>query len=276
MNLEDAQQSESGTTAYGATEMARAIASIATNTFRQAIRSKVMGTLFFFAILVISMGFVLGQLSLHHEIRVSRDLSLFATSLFAVITCTHSTVSLFQRDIEQRTIYTILAKPIYRWQFPVGKFLGIMLLNVAVVTLLSAASYAVVLAHGGTIGTSDLAAAYTILLQLWIVGGLAMLMATFSSGLLSGAITISVFAAGNLISQLEQAAETLEVGVLTALLEAIAEALPNFEALNLSTEATYAISVSPTYLGSATAYALLYTAVFLVLAVLIFARKDFE
>ncbi|MFW5965865.1 MAG: ABC transporter permease [Persicimonas sp.] len=255
----------------------RAMATIAANTFRESIRNKVLRSLLFFAVLIVVSGLVLTQMSLHEEVRVARDLSLFASSLFAMIMAVYSSITLLHTEIERRTVYTILSKPIHRWEFVIGKFLGVLGLMALIVALLWCIS-AVVVWMAGAKPTAPMGWAYlTLFFQMVIISAIALLLATFSTPLLSGMITVAVFIVGNLFSHLEQAKEMLEKqgGSGGLLIDVVQFILPNLQALNLSNEVTHNIDIPLEYLASALWYTGSYSALVLLLAILIFSRRDF-
>src|ERR1700709_1855284 len=115
----------------GAGAGATAILAIARNTFREAARNKVLYSLLFFAILLIVSAMALGELSLNEEARMTRDLGLFGIDLFSVLIAIFVGVNLLYKGLDRKTVYAILPKPIARWQFVLGKWLG-MLLTLAV------------------------------------------------------------------------------------------------------------------------------------------------
>ena len=255
----------------------RALAAIALNTFRQAIRSKVLGSLLFFAVLIILASLLLGELSLHEERRVVRDLSLVASVVFAAVIAIQSTVTLLQVEIERRTIYTILSKPIRRWQFLLGKCLGVILLLGLVVAGLSLISAATLLLQQGEPDLVFAQAFAMVWLQMVILVAVGLFFSSFMSPLLAGFTTAAIFVAGNLVSQLESMRALLRENgnPLSALLDLIIALLPNLESLNLSYEMTYQMTVPASYLGAALWYAFSYSAVALALAMVVFSRRDF-
>src|SRR5690554_64950 len=250
---------------------------IALNTFREAVRNKIFGSLIFFAVLLIIMSIAFGELSLHNEVRVARDLTFFTTSIFAMIITVYSSVTLLHTEIEKQTIYTILSKPIRRWEFLVGKFTGIQLLLSAILLALFAISSAVILLQGGEISAALAWGHVTLLLQMSILTAVAMLMASFSSSLLSGLVSVAIFVAGNLMTQLAQVEELLRAqhNPVWRVIAVVQYLLPNLESLNLAEVITYSIPLSAAYLGAAFWYAAAYTAIVMLLAMIIFSRRDF-
>ena len=257
-------------------QRARALGAVATNTLRQAVRSKVFGTLLFFSILLVLSSLVLGEMSLHHESRVALDTSLFFSTLFAAMMAIYSSITLFFTEIERRTIYTILSKPIPRWLFLVGKFLGVSLLNAIVVVLLFLLSALMAWIQSDAVPIQLPIAFTTLYFQLTITTALAHLIATVSNPLLAGFASAALFVGGNLFTQLAAIKELLEESnnPLSYAITALEYLLPNLESLNLSRELTYAVPVPPSYLGAAALYTLTYSALALLLGVLFFSKKD--
>ncbi len=255
---------------------ARGIGAVAHNTLREALRNKVFGSLLFFSVLVILFSRVLGEMSLHQEVRLARDATLAASTLFGMVIAVYSSVTLLHTEFERRTIYTILSKPIHRWQFLLGKYFGVMALCALVVGFMGGIT-ALVLWMQNSAPTATLGAAlFTLYLQLMIITALAHLLATIAAPLLAGFAAVALFIGGNLMSQLDLMEQLLseKASALTPLIQALKVVLPNLEALNLSHEVTYGLAVPARYLGDATLYALSYAGVVLVLAVLLFSRRD--
>ena len=256
---------------------ARAVAAVSANTFREAVRHKVFGTLVFFAAGLILSSLVLGQMSLHHEQRMVRTVTLFASTLFGMIIAVYSAITLLHTEFERRTIYTILTKPIHRWQFLLGKYLGVMGLALAVLLLMAAVTALTLKLQGGAFDAGMGLAFLAIALQVMITTALAHLFATFASPLMSGFATVSLFVGGHLFDQLSVMQRLLQEqgrGGLSRALGALELVLPNLQSLNLSEEVTYGMVIPAGYTLSALWYAGSYTMVVLVLGMMIFSWRD--
>ena len=99
---------------------------IARNTLREAVRNKVLYALLFFAIFIIGTGVVLSGLSYVESERILQDFGFAAIRLFSVAIAIFVGVSLIHREVERRTVYTILSKPISRAEFLLGKYVGLV------------------------------------------------------------------------------------------------------------------------------------------------------
>jgi ABC-type transport system involved in multi-copper enzyme maturation permease subunit len=256
----------------------RAIWAIALNTFREAVRNKVLATLLFFAVILPVSAVVLGQMSMHEEQRVTIDVSLFLSTLFAVIIAIYSSVTLLHTELEQRTIYTLLSKPIARWQFLVGKYFGVMALMFAVVVIMATLSGVMLAVQDFRVEPELIVAFGTVYLQTALVTALSLMFASFSTPLLSGMYTASVFIVGNLLSLTEELEAVFHDAFGTSarwVIHAIWVVVPNFEQLNLTEFATHSQRVPLEYIASAVLYTMTYASILLIIATLAFNRRDF-
>lgn len=256
---------------------ARAIKAVSVNTAREAVRSKVFGSLAFFAVLLILSSIVLGEMSLHNEQRLATDGTLFFSTLFAMVIAVYSSITLFYTEIERRTIYTILSKPIPRWQFLLGKYLGVQALTAMVVLFMGVLSAGVIAYQtGGSVPEQLIWAFVSLYLQLAITTALAHLLATIASPLLAGFATVALFIGGNLFGQLATIKKMLaEKGnPLEHLITVVEYILPNLEALNLSRELTYQIGIPASYVGHAILYTVSYVTLVMLLAMAAFSQRD--
>lgn len=251
---------------------------IAINSYREAVRSKVLGSLLVLPTLIISMGSLMGQMSLHQETRIATNLGIFSTTFFGVIVGIYAMVTLLHTEFERRTIYTLLSKPIYRWQFLIGKFLGASAVCATIVGALCLVSAGMLIYYGGSLHSTFFLAYFLAFLQSVIISALTLLFATYSSALLSGLFAFGLFIAGNLTPQIEDAINHFrEVSpAIVPILKGASWVLPNLDALNVGYELTYAIQLSGGYVLSALFYTLTYTAIVLILAITLFERKDFQ
>lgn len=267
----------------------RRIVAVARNTFREAARNKVMYSLLLFAIILIVSALALGELSVHEEQRMIRDVGLFGIDVFSVLIAIFVGVNLLYKELSLKTVYTILPKPIARWEFVLGKWVGVMatlVAQIAVMGLVLAATLLVAQGGGGgrvdTILDSALPKAlWLFLMNVTIVTAVAMLFSAFSTPFLSGLFSLGVFLVGRQVPDLQQLAARIG-GTTGDVLQGLTRLLPNLHLFTPSGTIVGAERVSvhgqfvgAAYLGSVTAYALCYAALVLGLAMLIFRRRDF-
>lgn len=256
---------------------------IGLNTFREAIRDKVLYSLFFFATAVIMASLAFGALSVHEEVRLTTDLGLGGMSLFLIAIAIFSGVSLVYKELERKTIYTLLPKPIRRFEFVLGKFAGLTL-TLVVLGLLMAVVLVVTLAlQGATLGANLAIMVSLVLLEVLVLTAVAVFFSSFSTPYLSGLFTAGVFLLGRSVPDIRAVAGKMEHPVLAGLLKGIARIVPNLRLFFSSGSVDLTgrhVSVHGTfvewgYVGWAAGYALLYIGLILALSVVLFSRRDF-
>lgn len=253
------------------------ITAIAVNTIREAARNKILGSLVAFAVILPLFTRIFGEMSVHQEARLAVDITIFTSTIFGVIVTVYSTVSLLQLEIEQRTIYTILSKPIARWQFVVGKFAGVVGLLSVIMPFLFGVSLLVMWTQGAEITTTYMLAFLTAFFQMVIVASLAIFFSSIASPLLAGFATAAIFIAGNMFTQIGWIRDLLieQKSSFVWIVDVLEWILPNLEALNLSSHATYHVYIPPSYTLQSVAYAIAYAGICVTLAVIATAQKEF-
>jgi ABC-type transport system involved in multi-copper enzyme maturation permease subunit len=247
---------------------------ISLNSFREALRNKVLGSLFGLSIIVLVVGTYMGEASLHNEVRVATNSGLFLTTMFTVLIGVYASVSLFHTEIEKRTLYTLMSKPIEHWHFIVGKLFGVTSLCTVVAIILGISSASLVLAQGGTVSLTFVLAFLMPILQAFIVSAISILFATFSGSLLAGICSLTVFVVGNLQTQIDLAVSHFEEStpLFVPILKGVRFVFPDFEALNLSYELTYNANVPLEYWLTSLLYSASYVALIVLLSVATFKR----
>lgn len=258
--------------------MASRIFHIAANTFREAVRDRVLYNLIAFALLLTGAAILVGQISIEIEKLVVINLGLTAVSLFGVVIAIFIGIGLVSKEIEKRTLYTVLSRPVARWEFIAGKFLGLSGTLVVNTLCMAVGVFAALLYVTRHLYGADLwvlAAIYFIVLQLVIVTALALFFSSFSSPLLSALFTFCLFISGTFAEDLRGFAQ-LTHGFTRWLAQGAAYAIPNFSALNIISQVAHGETVNRPLIFWNTAYAMVYTIAVLSLAVLIFERRNLK
>lgn len=248
---------------------------IAYNTYREAVRSKVLYAILFFALFLFVFSALLGEASLNQNLRVILDLGLFALSLFGNLVAVFLGVSFVHKEIERKSLYNILSKPIRRWHYVVGKFGGILATIVLQLAVMSAVLALVVLAWSETFPKALLAAFWLVAIEVMVVASIALFFSSFSTPYLSGFFTLGVFVVGKSVQTLSRFAESMENVALANLIDVLERVVPALHIFNVSTQVTYGLRIPFDFVLHATAYGLGYTLIVLLLACLIFSRRDF-
>lgn len=248
---------------------------VAGNTFRETVRDKILYNLVFFALLLIGASVLLGTLTIGEQSRIINDLGLAAINLVAVIIAIFVGIGLVTKEIDRRTIYTILARPITRVQFILGKYLGLAFIVVVNIVIMFAMFLGTVWVSGNIIYLSLFQAVGLILVETLLVMAIAMFFSTFSSSTLSATMTLGLYVIGHLTSDLKGIAEKSQNQATEAVMTALYYLCPNLELLNIKGQAAAGVQVSLAYQSLATVYGLLYAALLLVAACVVFQRRDF-
>ncbi len=253
------------------------VRAIALNTFREAVRDKILYALLFFAILMIGGSVLVANLTVGEYGKIVRDLGLAAISLFGLMIAVFVGIGLVYKEIERKTIYTIASKPVRRWQFVLGKYLGLMTTLALEVAIMSIAFW-VTLAMTRTAfeAPAMTAAIWLIFVELLVVTAIAILFGCFSTPTLSALFTIGVVVVGRLTPELKALAEQGESPLVLWLGSTGYRVLPDLGTFNLRAQAALGVEVDWAYVGYATGYGLLWSAVLLLGAAVIFAYRDFQ
>lgn len=252
------------------------IQAIAFNTVREAVRSRVLYVLLFFAIAVMLFGSVLAALSYVESDRILQDIAMGAMRVFGVAIAIFIGVNLIHKEVDRRTVYTILSKPLTRTEFLLGKYVGLVLTIWLQLVIMIACFMGVAALTGSTVGVGHVAAFLLLGGELALIVGVATLFSSFSTPLLSSFFTAGIWMAGHLTRDLR------DIG-LRSNTEWVQEAgrwlhrlLPDLQSFNLTVEAVHGLPIAVSDVWVPLVYGAGYAALLLLLATLIFDRRDFR
>lgn len=258
------------------------ILAIAHNTFKEAIRDRILYGFLFFALTLIVFSLVLGQLSIGEQTRVTLDVGLAGISLFSVLMSIFLGISLLHKEISKRTIYPVLAKPVSRAAYLLGKFLGLSATMIVQIALMTAFLVVVLLLQGGAPSFGLLLAIALCGMETLLVIAMALLFTSFSRPFLSGLFCLGIFAAGRNADLLSKLADVKSLSWLGPVADGAATILPNlylFYPSGKLVEGSWATIheqfVSSGYVVSTVGYGAAYTAVFLLMSIVLLGRRDF-
>lgn len=255
------------------------VGAVAWNTFREAVRDRVLYNLVFFALLLIATAILVGQISIGIETIVLISLGLSAISIIGLLIAIFTGVGLVSKEIEKRTLYALLSKPVRRWEFLVGKFGGLVLtLTVNTAAMAIGLSLALLyLKHALQYGDVVVfIAVYFILLKLAIVVALALLFSCFTSQLLAILFTASLYAAGLFISQMRNLDGSRVGPAVKAFFSGVSYVLPNFQNFDVMAAATHGRAIPAVLIFHNTLYAVLYCTIVLSAAAVVFSRRNLK
>ena len=273
------QKPSQGGTPNNSVSAVRTTFAIARNAFREAVRDRVLYNLVLFVLLLTAGAIFLGELSAGQETKIIIDLGLSAMLLFGVFIAIFVGVGLVYKEIERRTLYAILSKPIGRGQFLLGKYLGLCLtLLVNVIIMGAGVSLALIYIRRGwdPLAIKIWPAIMLIYFELMIITGVALLFSTFSSPALSALLTFFVFVIGHFSADLKTLSSTSNQVAARLVFRALYYLLPNLTTYSVITPAAHGISPDMQSIILAFAYTIVYDVVLLLGASLIFSRRNFK
>ncbi|MGH9734167.1 MAG: ABC transporter permease [Candidatus Acidiferrales bacterium] len=252
---------------------------VAVNTFREAVRDRVLYNLVFFGLLMIGAAILMGQISIGIQRLVIINLGLSAISIIGLIMAVFIGVGLVYKEIEKRTLYTLLARPVKRWQFLVGKYGGLLLtllVNTSFMTLgLAVALYWV----GRPFVRADvtvLVAVYFILLELALVTALALFFSCFSSPMLSTLFTLAIYITGVFAADIRDFGQLTKSPLIEGFTKAVYYLVPNFHNFNAIEAAGHGQYIPVSLIWQNTLYTILYAAIVLIASSAIFSRRNLK
>ena len=267
----------------------RAISWVAINVFKESVRDRVPYNLAFFAVLLIASSYLLGQLTAGQDVKIIKDLGLAAISIFGLFAAIFIGIGLVSKEVERRSIYGLLVKPMSRPQLVLGKFCGLVLTLAVNVTVMTLALYAVLAFYDWSLPEATkkafeapaldpalLKATFLILVELVVVTAIALFFSTFAGPMVSAALTFGAVIIGNFNADLKNFESVVDSQPMVWLAKALYYALPNLAPFDVKSQVVHAQPVPFGYIGLSVGYAGLYVGMLLLLATLIFSRRDFK
>jgi ABC-type transport system involved in multi-copper enzyme maturation permease subunit len=255
------------------------VATIALHTFKESVREKVLYNLVAFALLLIGAGILFGSISVGVEQIILITLGLTSISVFGLLIAIFIGIDLVSKEIERRTIYNILSKPVSRLEFILGKYLGLLLTLFVNTAIMTVGFYAALFYQKRALLLDDLrflGAVYFILLELAMVVGIAVVFSCISTPVLSALYTFCLYVIGNFSADLRAFGQETQSALLGTVSDVLYYSLPNFGNFNVISQVAHAEKI-PGYLWLGNSlYALLYIAALLGMAVLVFEEREFR
>lgn len=255
------------------------VQAVAANTFREAVRDRVLYNLVFFALLMIGAAILVGQVSIGIERDVIISLGLSTISVVGIFIALFLGVALVSKEMDKRTLYALLAKPVKRWEFLLGKFVGLVMTLTVNTAAMAAGLYIALWSVNREWLASDiyiLTAVYLILLKLALIVALALLFSCFTTPFLAILFTAGMYVAGLLAGDLRTVHGVELDPIALQWMRGISYVLPNFENFNVMGAVVHGRGVPGTFVWQATLYAVLYTAIVLTGAAMVFSRRNLK
>ena len=267
----------------------RTVGTVAVSVFRESVRDKVLYNLVAFAVLLMAASFLIGQLTAGQDIKIIKDLGLAAIATFGLMIAVFIGIGLVWKEVERRSIYSLLSKPLSRAEFILGKYCGLGLTLVVNVVVMVVAWY-IVLAYMATTVPPEVRAAWPapatdlgmlravglILVELMLVTAIALFFSTFSSPFLSAGLTLGLWVIGHFNADLKNFEAVVDSRAAAWFAHGLYYVLPNFSAFDIKQQVVYAQAVPASYLATTALYGAVYIALLLAASVAVFSRRDFK
>lgn len=262
--------------------------SVAHNTFIEAIRDRVLYSLIIFAFLMILSSLIFASISAEQYNKIVKDLGLTAISIIGVMISIFLGMGLVYKEIEKKTVYNIFSKPIRRYEFVLGKYLGLgftLLINTAamavilfLIVLYTEVKYSGLIKYyyGGHYYAEFFKAVYFEYLEFIVIIGIALVFSSFTTPVLSVLFTFLLFTIGRFSSDIKLFAEQVKNPIMGFVTEAVYRIVPNLEKFDVRHEAVYGGDISAGLILYTTAYAVLYSMALLMLSIVIFEKREFK
>jgi ABC-type transport system involved in multi-copper enzyme maturation permease subunit len=267
----------------------RTILLVAGAVFKESVRDRVPYSMVMFAVLMMAASYLISQLTAGQDLKIIKDLGLAALSIFGLLIAVFIGIGLVSKEVEKKSVFGLLTKPVTRTQFILGKFLGLVMTLVVNLVVMTVAYYVVLFYMGVTthatvkagwpapaVDPRLLIAVVLIVGELALVTAVALFFSTFSSPLLAALLTLGLWVAGHFNSDLRQFETVVDVQAVAWIARGLYYLLPNLAPFNVKAEVVYGMPVAASHVGLTLLYALVYTSVLLSAATAIFRRRDFK
>lgn len=255
---------------------------VAINAFREAVRNRILYGIAALVVIFNMLAIVIGALSLTEQARAARDFGLAGTSMGGSLTAIVIGVSLLYTEVQKRTIYAIVSRPIARWEFVVGKYLGMALVLTVLVALFALAMVAMLGSRGVDVSGAVIQALVLAWFEVLVVAAIAVFFSSFSSPFLSGLFTLALWIIGRLTPDLRAAVSLSKASWIDGVAQATLAVVPDLHLFTVSGRAVDGQHMSINgdfvgwgYVSTAAVHGALWIAGLLVLASLIFRRREF-
>jgi ABC-type transport system involved in multi-copper enzyme maturation permease subunit len=267
----------------------RTIRLIAVAVFKESVRDRVPYAMVVFAVLLIAASFLIAQMTAGQDLKIIKDLGLAALAIFGLFIAVFIGIGLVSKEVEKKSVFGLLSKPVSRTQFILGKYAGLVMTLAVNLSVMTIAYYGVLYYFHVTATDAQragwpapaidprlLIAIGLIFAELMLVTALALFFSTFSSPLLATLLTIGLWVAGHFNADLRNFGQVVDSAAAAMVARAAYYLLPNLAPFDVKSEVVYGMPVAASHIAWTLAYAALYIAALLTASIAIFRRRDFK
>lgn len=267
----------------------RAIALVAGAVFRESVRDRVPYSMVVFVVLLMAASYLISQMTAGQDLKIIKDLGLAAIRIFGLLIAVFIGIGLVSKEVERKSVYAMLTKPVTRAQFVLGKFAGLVLTLAANLSAMTVALYAVLFYMNATASESVRAgwpapamdlrlmiAIGLIFAELMVVTAVALLFSTFSSPLLATVLTFGLWVAGHFNADLRNFENVIDTAAVVWIAKGLYYLLPNLAPFDVKAEVVHGFPVAWRHVALTLLYAGVYASLLLTAAIAVFRRRDFK
>ncbi|UCH96708.1 MAG: ABC transporter permease subunit [Candidatus Aminicenantes bacterium] len=249
---------------------------IALNTFKEAVRNKVFYLLVVLGVTTALSSQVISMLTIGDRVKVLKDVGLASIDFFCILIAVFTGINLVYKEIDKKTIYNIVSKPISRSSFILGKFLGLALTLLVALVSMAAIFFGFLFISSGAFDARILVYFFLLYLELLVIIGISLVFSSFSTPILSSIFTISLYLVGQVTWTFNEFKHKLVSPLEKAVAHFFYYVLPNLEKFNIKNAVVMKTGLDGYLIINAVIYGICYTSALLILAILIFNKKEFQ
>ncbi len=246
------------------------------NTLKETIRNKILYNVIFFVLGLMFLSVIVSTWSYGQEAKILKDFALSIISIFGLLIAIFIGIGLVYKEIDKHTIYTILAKPVSRYQFLLGKYLGLILAMFINFAVMTAALYVIMFVFANEFDLSLLFAILMIFFEMSIIVVVAIFFSSFTTPTLSAIFSLAVYVGGHLSHEAKTLFLEKQGQLLKIIIDIFYYIFPNLAKFNYKTEIVHNLPVNPGNAVMAMVYGIFYITVVLLLSTAIFNKRDFK
>lgn len=243
---------------------------------KEGLRQKTLLILVVFSIILLITSFFMTPFALGESVKLIRDFGLGIASLLGVLTVIIIGSALIYKDIERRTIYTVVARPVRRFEIIIGKFLGLVILIALLQLGMAIIQQLIIFINEGKPALVLMANIPFELLEIMVLSGILLFFSSFSTPALSSVGAVIVFVIGHAAPDIKLFAEQSAAGVLKYVALLFYYLLPNLENFNYRLEFVHKLPIHTDQVIFSACYGLIYTLFLLYVTTLVFERREFK
>lgn len=252
------------------------LTAIALNTFKEAARNKIFYLLVFLGIFFALSSEMISLLTIGGKEKVLKDIGLGAINFFCVLIAIFTGINLVYKEIEKKTIYNIMSKPISRSSFIIGKFFGLALTLFIALLSMVIIYFLFFLLSTGKFDFSSFIYFGFLYLELLIITSISLLFSSFTTPILASIFTICLYLIGHVLWTFNEFKHHLVSPISNIMAHFFYYVLPNLDKFNIKNKLVLGVSIESSLVISAISYALIYISALLVLSIIIFNKREFK